>query len=87
MVRTLQESTAELGKLVERASQGEDVLITVGGEVKARLTAAESSGASPKSVDTKQWVEELRARRQRHGAFSGGRNMQEILDEMREERT
>ncbi len=40
MVRTLRESKARLSELVERASQGEDVLITVRGKVKARLTKA-----------------------------------------------
>lgn len=40
MIKTLKESKAKLSELVERASRGEDVLITVRGRVKARLTRA-----------------------------------------------
>jgi prevent-host-death family protein len=57
MVKTLRESKAKLSELVDRASRGEDVLITVRGQVKARLTQAvpvpPQSGA--------KWAEELRA--------------------------
>ena len=58
MVRTLRESKATLSELVERASRGEDVLITVRGTVKARLTKVESS---PAGFDGRAWVGELRA--------------------------
>ncbi len=57
MVTTLRESKAKLSELVERASQGEDVLITVRGQVKARLTRAEPA---PTVIDTAAWVRELR---------------------------
>lgn len=40
MVRNLRESKAKLSELVELASQGQEVLITVRGRVKARLTPA-----------------------------------------------
>ena len=58
MVKTLRESKAKLSELVERASRGEDVLITVRGTVKARLTKVE---ASPAGFDGRAWVRELRA--------------------------
>ena len=45
MVRTLQESKARLSELVEAASRGEDVLISVRGKVKARLTRATNAAA------------------------------------------
>jgi prevent-host-death family protein len=57
MVTTLRESKAKLSELVERASRGEDVLITVRGTVKARLTKVE---ASPAGFDGRAWVGELR---------------------------
>jgi prevent-host-death family protein len=57
MVKTLRESKAKLSELVERASRGEDVLITVRGQVKARLTQAE---VPQPYVDTEAWVRELR---------------------------
>jgi prevent-host-death family protein len=41
MISTLRDSKAHLSELVERASRGEDVLITVRGKVKAKLTRAE----------------------------------------------
>ena len=56
MVKTLRESKAELSELVERASRGEDVLITVRGEVKARLTRAVPQLGD---VDMRRWAEEL----------------------------
>jgi prevent-host-death family protein len=58
MVTTLRESKAKLSELVQRASRGEDVLITVRGTVKARLTKVE---ASPAGFDARAWVGELRA--------------------------
>jgi len=58
MVSTLRESKAKLSELVATASRGEDVLITVRGTVKARLTKVE---ASPAGFDARSWVGELRA--------------------------
>jgi prevent-host-death family protein len=57
MVKTLRESKAKLSELVDRASRGEDVLITVRGAVKARLTKVE---ASPAGFDGRVWADELR---------------------------
>ena len=53
----MRESKAKLSELVERASRGEDVLITVRGTVKARLTKVE---ASPAGFDGRAWVRKLR---------------------------
>jgi prevent-host-death family protein len=65
MVKTLRESKAKLSELVQRASRGEDVLITVRGTVKARLTKVE---ASPAGFDGRAWVRELRTLQ---GAIAG----------------
>jgi prevent-host-death family protein len=57
MVATLRESKAKLSELVDRASRGEEILITVHGKVKARLTGARQ--AAP-AVLGKAWADELR---------------------------
>ena len=56
MVTTLRDGKAKLSELVERASQGEDVLITVRGRIKARLTRATDDD---RTVDGASWAEEL----------------------------
>jgi prevent-host-death family protein len=43
MVTTLRESKAKLSELVERASKGEDILITVRGKVKAKLNPSSAT--------------------------------------------
>lgn len=56
MIKSLRESKATLSELVERASRGEDVLITVRGKVKARLTrAALPTG----NAELQRWADEL----------------------------
>ena len=57
MVKTLRESKAKLSDLVDRASRGEDVLITVRGHVKARLTQVVPERAQLGPA----WAKELRA--------------------------
>lgn len=61
MVRSLRQSKATLSELVETASRGEDVLITVRGKVKARLTRAEAAQGSVHGV---AWARELHALQQ-----------------------
>lgn len=58
MIATLRESKAKLSELVERASRGEEILITVHGKVKARLSEARQ--ATPAAMG-KTWADELRA--------------------------
>jgi len=84
MVKTLRESKAKLSELVERASRGEDVLITVRGKVKARLTKAEDT---EKPIDTKQWVRELQAIQKAVTARTKPKvSTEQIIDEIREDR-
>jgi prevent-host-death family protein len=89
MIKTLRESKAKLSELVERASRGEDVLITVRGKVKARLTHA---GVESTASDRASWVEELRAFQKAHhrgGVKSSGAvesSIEEILSELRKDR-
>ena len=57
MIVNLRESKARLSELVETASRGEDILITVRGKIRARLTRASEAEAS----DMGRWAEELTA--------------------------
>jgi len=85
MVKSLRESKANLSKLVELASQGEDVLITVRGKVKARLTQA----AAPNPVeDRAAWLRELQVLRRKWSRprKKNTLSIEEILTEQREDR-
>jgi prevent-host-death family protein len=84
MIKTLRESKAKLSELVERASSGEDVLITVRGKIKARLTRAQSA-AYPASEAA--WVEELRALQRSVAARKRPRlTIRQILEKDRKDR-
>jgi prevent-host-death family protein len=84
MVKTLRESKAKLSQLVELASQGEDVLISVRGRIKARLTRA---GTPPGAKSNATWVRELKALQRAYETGRKRRSTQKILDELREERS
>lgn len=90
MVATLTQSQAELPRLVELASQGEDVLITVGGQPKARLTRAEhlldNGGAGGCVVDVAAWANELEKLRCQYATRKTGPTVEQILDEDRTDR-
>ena len=83
MIRTLRESKAKLSELVEKASRGEDVLITVRGKVKARLTRATPSG---RTLDRSAWVRELQALQKKWSAGATRTPVEQILAEIREDR-
>jgi prevent-host-death family protein len=83
MIKSLRESKARLSELVDLASRGEDVLISVRGKVKARLTRAVSDKASERA----SWVAELK-RLQKSGSSGGVRlTIEEILDQQCEDRS
>ncbi len=83
MVKTLRESKARLSELVDRASRGEDVLITVRGHVKARLTRADPKPAQMVGP----WADELRALQRSMRARPKPRlTVERILAEDREDR-
>lgn len=84
MVRTLTESKATLSKLVELASQGQEVLITVRGSVKARLVAAGPREGDNNSV--RQWIDRLADLRKRYSAGNPSSNSEAVLEELREDR-
>lgn len=80
VIKTLRESKAKLSELVERASCGEDVLITVRGRVKARLTRA---GAPVQKADMKSWARKLKSLQEKHGTGRVNLSIEQILREDR----
>ena len=90
MTATLSKSQAELPRLVEIASQGEDVVITVEGKPKARLTrlnVAPGDGTSPKStVDLTVRGKELATLRDKYRTGKDGLTVDQILEESRADR-
>jgi prevent-host-death family protein len=80
----LSKGQAELPRLVELARQGEDVVITVEGKPKARLTRAESS--APQPFDGKKWVADLEDLNRRYNSGKNGLTVEQILAQDREDR-
>ncbi len=85
MTATLSKSQADLPRLVEIASQGEDVVITVEGKPKARLTRADVVPANG-SADLTVRLKELTALREKYRTGKIGLTVDQILDETRAER-
>ncbi len=81
MIKTLRESKAKLSELIDIASKGEDVLITVRGKVKAKLTKA----APTHSQDMQAWAKELESLQIKYTRNNKVKS-EDILQEMREDR-
>ena len=81
MIMSLRESKAKLSDLVERASQGEEILITVRG--KAKLVGVSST---KRSEDKQAWIEEQRTLQKTYSTGKSGPSVEQILDGLREER-
>jgi len=87
MTTTLSQSQADLPRLVEVASQGEDVLITVEGKPKARLTRADSSNGQQLSEQELQtWLAELADLRTRLSTGKTTPTAEQLIAEDREDR-
>jgi prevent-host-death family protein len=85
MTTTLKESQADLQRLVELASRGEEVVITVDGKPKAKLTSA--GAPSPvESPDIASWVKDLEELRRKYFTGKTGPIADQILAEDRTER-
>ena len=80
MIATLRESKAHLSELVNLASGGEEILITVHGEPKARLVPV--SEANP---DVAGWMREL-ATLHASEKPAPAKSSPSALDEVREDR-
>ena len=84
MTATLNESQAQLPRLVELASQGEDVVITVEGKPKARLTRVENRMVQ--AFDGARWMQELEDLNRRYNTGKNGLTVEQILAQDREDR-
>jgi prevent-host-death family protein len=85
MTTTLSKSQAELPRLVEIASRGEDVVITVEGKPKARLTRAENVKENQTPIDMRAWLHDLEEARRKY-TIGDGPTTQAALDEDRSDR-
>jgi prevent-host-death family protein len=85
MTVTLSNSQADLPRLVEIASQGEDVVITVEGKPMARLTSANvPSGRN--GTDLSIRLKELASLREKYVTGKSGPTVDQILEESRTDR-
>jgi prevent-host-death family protein len=83
MIKTLRESKAKLSELVKLASGGEDVLISVRGKVKARLTGVPAADYPSAGTD---WARELRSLQRVYSTGRHNATIEKILAEDRESR-
>jgi prevent-host-death family protein len=83
MTATLRETKAKLSEMVKRASQGEEVVITVHGKAMAKLVGLPRK---EKKFDKKKWLAELAQLRRKYSTGRRGRTAEEIVSEGREER-
>ena len=83
MIRSLRDSKAHLSELVEQASRGEDVFITVRGKVRARLTQAVAPDTGP---DISRWRKEVNQVTKQYQTRRKGTPTDRILEALREDR-
>ena len=89
VIATLHQSQAELPRLVELASQGEEVLITVDGQPKAKLTRAEGTNGRPLypgPLDLNVWLADLEELRRKYSTGKTGPTVEQILEGDRADR-
>lgn len=82
MIMNLRGSKAKLSMLVERAAAGEEVVITVRGKPRAKLTGM---GQTLHPIPDRRWSEELRVLQKKYSRWSrqGSRS---VLDDLRRDR-
>ena len=83
MIKTLREGKAKLSELVDLASKGQEVLITVRGKVRARLTAVDTARSSE---ERGAWARELLALQKAYGKSTRRSRSEDILGDLREDR-
>ena len=82
MTATLEQTQAELLKLLSVVQRGEEVVITSQGRPVAKLTAVPQANPLP---DRQAWLAELAQLRQRLSTGKNGLTVEQILDEDRGE--
>jgi antitoxin (DNA-binding transcriptional repressor) of toxin-antitoxin stability system len=83
MTATLEQTQTDLARLVSLAQQGEEVVITSGGRVVARLTGVPTAKASP---GRRAWLAKLARLRESTATGKTSPTTEEILDDLRSER-
>jgi prevent-host-death family protein len=84
MIANLREAKSNLSQLVQRAADGEEIIITVRGQPKARLTGIISN--KMQNGDRAEWVAELSAAAEAARVGPLKSTSQQFWDELREER-
>lgn len=84
MIANLREAKSNLSQLVQRAADGEEIIITVRGQPKARLTGIISN--KMQNGDRAEWVAELSAAAEAARVGPCKSTSQQFWDELREER-
>jgi prevent-host-death family protein len=82
MIKTLRESKATLSALVDQASRGEEIIITVHGKPKARLCPIEPV---PHEEIQSAWASRVREDWAKYSTHTTD-SSEEILEKMREDR-
>ena len=82
MTATLEQTHADLFKLIDLARKGEEVLITDRGQAVARLTGVMRPQTSP---NRQAWLARLAGLRERLATGKTGPTVEQILDEDRGE--
>ena len=89
MVTTMEANTPELRALVDRTRQGEEVVLTLGGKAASRVKAENGAVANRAPIgraDMEAMARELEAHLYDGVTGIPGTPLQQILDELREER-
>lgn len=82
MIVNLKSAKANLSRLVENASQGEEIWLTVRGKPKARLCPLVEK---PAEKDMQSWVDSLSDARAKYGRQENACQSQALWDELRGE--
>ncbi len=83
MTATLEQTQADLARLVDLAQQGEEVVITSQGRVVARLTGVPPTKPS---LGRQAWLAKLARLRESTATGRTSPTTEEILDDLRSER-
>jgi prevent-host-death family protein len=84
MITNLREAKSNLSQLVQLASEGEEIVITVRGRPTARLTCVVPREAQ--DIARKKWADELSAAAEAARVGQRKSTKQQFWDELREER-
>ncbi|GEM_PF-1677400 len=85
MTTTVEANSSELRELVARTQQGEEILVTVDGKVAGRISAASEPQDPTPHPDKAELVRRMRERLASLPPQKGP-SIQELMDELREER-